>query len=66
MFKEEVADPDEYEYCEEMLTLYNEKLNTVKHQIDALEQLKKLLERQIALSLAKKSSNVSLIELLLA
>ncbi|MCM3782281.1 MerR family transcriptional regulator [Neobacillus mesonae] len=55
LFREEVAEPDEYEYCEEMLSLYKEKLNTVKHQIDALEELKKRLERQIALTNNKKS-----------
>ncbi len=30
LFREEVAVPDEYEYCDEMLSMYKEKLNTVE------------------------------------
>ncbi|MCY9670680.1 MerR family transcriptional regulator [Paenibacillus alginolyticus] len=54
LFKSEVADPDEYEYCEEMMVTYEEKLSTVNHQIEALHGLKRLLERQIAFTSRKK------------
>lgn len=54
LFREEVAVPDEYEYCEEMLSIYKEKLNTVKHQVEALRELERKLERQIALTIANK------------
>lgn len=54
LFREEVAVPDEYEYCEEMLSIYKEKLNMVKHQVEALRELERRLERQIALTIANK------------
>ena len=54
LFKSEAADPDEYEYCEQMLATYEEKLTNVNHQIEALHGLKRLLERQIALTMRKK------------
>ncbi|MFC4098237.1 hypothetical protein [Paenibacillus xanthanilyticus] len=46
----EVASPDEYEYCEEMLEIYEGKLRKVNRQIESMLQLKKLLERQVALT----------------
>lgn len=46
LFKSKAADPDEYEYCEEMLATYEEKLSNVNRQIEALYGLKRLLERQ--------------------
>lgn len=55
LFKTEAADPDEYEYCEEMLATYEEKLSNVNHQIAALQELKRLLERQIAFTVSKKN-----------
>ncbi|WP_028612555.1 MerR family transcriptional regulator [Paenibacillus harenae] len=54
LFKSEVADPDEYEYCEEMMATYEEKLSTVNRQIEALHGLRRLLERQIVLTSKKK------------
>ncbi|PLR75437.1 MerR family transcriptional regulator [Bacillus sp. V3-13] len=54
LFRGEVAVPDKYEYCVEMLSMYKEKLNTVKQQIEALQELKRLLERQIAVTIAKR------------
>lgn len=54
LFKNEVADPDAYEYCEEMLATYEEKLSTVNRQIEALQGLKRQLERQIAFTSRKK------------
>ncbi|PKR94375.1 hypothetical protein bcere0024_021440 [Bacillus cereus Rock4-18] len=54
LFKSEAANPDEYEYCEEMLETYEKKLSNVNYQIEVLHGLKKLLERQIALTIKKK------------
>lgn len=39
--------PDEYEYCDEMKDLYQEKLNQVNRQISAMEVVKGRLEKQI-------------------
>ncbi|UHA73447.1 MerR family transcriptional regulator [Paenibacillus sp. 481] len=57
LFKCEFATPDEYEYCEEMLNIYEDKLSNVTDQIKALHQLKKLLERQISLTRSKQIHN---------
>ncbi|OUM85577.1 MAG: MerR family transcriptional regulator [Bacillus thermozeamaize] len=54
LFDEEVAAPDDYAFCEEMLALYESKLDAVNRQIEALRELKRRLERQIALTLAKR------------
>ncbi|WP_041617887.1 MerR family transcriptional regulator [Paenibacillus mucilaginosus] len=54
LFKEEIANPDDYEYCEMMLAMYEEKLAQVERQIEALQQLKGLLKRQVSLTLSKK------------
>lgn len=54
LFKSEAANPDEYEYCEEMLETYEKKLSNVNYQIEVLHGLKRLLERQIALTIRKK------------
>ncbi|WP_199615254.1 MerR family transcriptional regulator [Paenibacillus alkalitolerans] len=54
LFKDEIANPDDYEYCEAMLAMYEEKLTQVDRQIAALQQLKILLKRQISLTLSKK------------
>ncbi|PGU58410.1 MerR family transcriptional regulator [Bacillus cereus] len=54
LFKSEAANPDEYQYCEEMLETYEKKLSNVNYQIEALHGLKRLLERQIALTIRKK------------
>ncbi len=54
LFKSEAANPDEYEYCEEMLETYEKTLRNVNYQIEALHGLKRLLERQIALTIRKK------------
>ncbi|KZE78893.1 MerR family transcriptional regulator [Paenibacillus elgii] len=56
LFKTEAAEPDEYEYCEEMLATYKEKLDHVNYQIEALHGLKGLLERQIAFTINKKKT----------
>ncbi|MEK5056876.1 MerR family transcriptional regulator [Paenibacillus shunpengii] len=58
LFQCEVASPDDYEYCEEMHEIYEEKLRKVKGQIDSMLQLKRLLERQVALTLASKTENL--------
>lgn len=58
LFQCEVASPDDYEYCEEMQEIYEEKLRKVKGQIDSMLQLKRLLERQVALTLASKTQNL--------
>ncbi|MEC0174997.1 MerR family transcriptional regulator [Paenibacillus favisporus] len=55
LFRTEVADPDGYEYCEEMLATYEGKLQQVNEQIEALHGLKALLERQIAFTNGKKN-----------
>jgi DNA-binding transcriptional MerR regulator len=54
LFKGEIANPDDYEYCETMLSMYEDKLDKVDRQILALQQLKKSLKRQISLTLSKK------------
>lgn len=56
LFRGEVASPDDYEYCEEMLSFYEDKLSSVGSQIAALHELKHLLERQISRTLSKKES----------
>ncbi|WP_028610010.1 MerR family transcriptional regulator [Paenibacillus harenae] len=58
LFQCEVASPDDYEYCEEMQEIYEEKLRKVKSQIDSMLQLKRLLERQVALTVAGKKQNL--------
>ncbi|MFD1953007.1 MerR family transcriptional regulator [Paenibacillus thailandensis] len=55
LFKGEAADPDEYEFCEEMLAAYENKLSHVKGQIEALHELERMLERQIAITKSKKT-----------
>lgn len=54
LFRGEVATPDDYEFCNEMLAMYQDKLKTVKQQMEALQELESLLERQIAVTLSKK------------
>ncbi|MBD2868829.1 MerR family transcriptional regulator [Paenibacillus arenilitoris] len=54
LFQCEVASPDDYEYCEEMQEIYEEKLRKVQSQIDSMLQLKRLLKRQVALTAASK------------
>lgn len=54
LFEGEVAPPDDYSFCEEMLALYQAKLDRVNEQIDALLDLKRMLERQIRLTLGKR------------
>ncbi|MBD2868865.1 MerR family DNA-binding transcriptional regulator [Paenibacillus arenilitoris] len=54
LFTGNIANPDDYEYCEAMLSMYEEKLTQVDRQIAALQQLKKILKRQISLTLSKK------------
>ncbi|RNB87003.1 MerR family transcriptional regulator [Brevibacillus fluminis] len=54
LFKSEAVDPDEYEYCDEMLATYEEKLSHVNRHIESLLGLKRLLERQISLTRSKK------------
>ncbi|QYR21056.1 MerR family transcriptional regulator [Paenibacillus sp. sptzw28] len=54
LFKDEIANPDDYEYCEAMLAMYEEKLSQVDRQIAALQHLKRVLKRQISLTLSKK------------
>jgi len=56
LFQCETASPGDYEYCEEMLEIYEQKLKKVHFQIEAMLQLKKLLERQIELTIAKKKA----------
>ena len=58
LFQCEVASPDDYEYCEEMQEIYEEKLRKVKKQIDSMLQLQRLLERQVALTVANKEQNL--------
>ncbi|TYP76825.1 MerR family transcriptional regulator [Paenibacillus methanolicus] len=55
LFTCEVASPDDYEYCEEMLEIYEGKLRKVNRQIESMLQLKKLLERQVELTVAGKN-----------
>ncbi|GAA4850727.1 MerR family transcriptional regulator [Paenibacillus vulneris] len=55
LFKGETADPDEYEFCEEMLATYEQKLGNVNHQIEALHTLRRLLERQIDITKRKQT-----------
>lgn len=50
LFKGEIAAPDDYEFCEEMLQMYEGKLQDVNENIKALEELKQLLERQIRIA----------------
>lgn len=54
VFRGEVAAPDDYEYCEEMLAIYEQKLRKVNEQMEALQEWKKTLERQIAITRGKK------------
>ncbi len=54
LFNGEIANPDDYEFCEEILAMYEEKLAQADRQIAALQQLKRLLKRQISLTLSKK------------
>lgn len=60
LFECEIATPDEYEYCEEMQEIYEEKLLKVKRQIDSMLQLQRLLERQVSLSNAGKKQNLQI------
>jgi len=60
LFQCEVASPDDYEYCEEMQEIYEAKLRKVNSQIDSMQQLKRLLERQVALAAASKERNLQL------
>lgn len=39
--------PEDYEFCEEMLGIYQEKLDQINRQISALEVVKHRLEKQI-------------------
>ncbi|MFB5673749.1 MerR family transcriptional regulator [Paenibacillus terreus] len=39
--------PSDYEFCEEMLEKYQEKLNKINDQINSLEVVKQRLEEQI-------------------
>lgn len=55
LFKGEITSPDDYEYCEEMLSIYQEKLGHVDGQIAALHELKRLLERQISLTMKNQN-----------
>lgn len=54
LFEGEVAPPDDYSFCEEMLALYQAKLDRVNEQIEALLDLKRMLERQIRLTIGKR------------
>lgn len=54
LFRGEVAGPDDYEYCEEMLGMYEMKLSNVNEQIEALQEWKNMLERQISMTRGKK------------
>ncbi len=58
LFQCEVASPDDYEYCEEMQEIYEEKLRKVKKQIASMLHLQRLLERQVALTAASKEQNL--------
>lgn len=58
LFQCEVASPDDYEYCPEMQEIYEDKLRKVKSQIDSMLQLKRLLERQVALTVAGRKRNL--------
>jgi MerR family Zn(II)-responsive transcriptional regulator of zntA len=48
ILKGEVSGPDDYEFCKEMLEIYQEKLDHTNRQIQALEVVKHRLEKQIA------------------
>ena len=48
LFKGEITSPDDYEYCEEMLSIYQEKLSHVDGQI-ALHELKRRLSGKFPL-----------------
>jgi DNA-binding transcriptional MerR regulator len=56
LFKGETADPDDYEFCGEMLATYEQKVSNVDRQIEALYDLKRLLVRQIDLTKRKKTT----------
>jgi len=53
LFEGEVAPPDDYSYCEEMLAMYRAKLDRVNEQIEALLDLRRMLERQIRVTVSK-------------
>ncbi|GED57779.1 MerR family transcriptional regulator [Brevibacillus formosus] len=57
VFRGEVESPDDYEYCEEMLAIYEQKLSKVNEQIGALQEWKKTLERQISITRGKKATS---------
>ncbi|MFS0723152.1 MerR family transcriptional regulator [Paenibacillus sp. 1P07SE] len=60
LFQCEVASPDDYEYCDEMQEIYENKLRKVNYQIDSMLQLKRLLERQVALSSSSKGHKLGM------
>jgi MerR family transcriptional regulator, Zn(II)-responsive regulator of zntA len=46
--------PDDYEFCEEMLETYQEKMDQINRQISALEVVKQRLEKQIIQMMDKR------------
>lgn len=51
--------PDDYAFCPEMLGMYQEKLDQVNRQIEAMEVLKARLERQIQKTVEKRIHTAS-------
>ncbi len=47
ILKCEDSGPEDYEFCEEMLETYQEKLDQINRQISALDVVKQRLEKQI-------------------
>jgi len=43
----EVSAPDDYEFCTEMLEMYQQKLDEINRQMSGLEVVKQRLEKQI-------------------
>lgn len=59
ILKCEESPPEEYEFCEEMLELYQEKADQIDSQIRALEAVKNRLDQQIAQMEEKRSLKAS-------
>ncbi|MBD2870537.1 MerR family transcriptional regulator [Paenibacillus arenilitoris] len=55
----EVAVPDQYEYCEEMVGIYREKSESIDKQIQALTVVKEQLDQQIDTMIAKRESKAA-------
>lgn len=59
LFEGEVVPPNDYAYCEEMLAIYQAKLDRVNEQLEALLDLRRMLERQIRLTIGKAANGAT-------